>query len=114
MQTVFDIAHARLKAVEETDKILARQREQLAELKQLRESANELLLDGTDSLTDAVQKYERELIRWALRASDKRIVGAARLLNVNHQRLQWAIGKQYPELLQERCPCPERRLNEKV
>ncbi len=86
--TVFDIAKARQK--------------QNAELKRLREEANALLLDGTEDLYAAIRKYECGLIRWALKASDKSIVEAARKLKIPYQTLQWMINQRYPELLSER------------
>ncbi len=58
MDTPFDMAQARLKAAERMDQTLARQREQLAEIEQLRKQQSEILLNGTCDLFEAVQQYE--------------------------------------------------------
>lgn len=109
METPFDIAQARLKAVEEMDRIVAREREQLEELARLREQQNALLLDGTPDLFEAVNRYEGELIRFALRANNKSVTKAAASLGVPHQTLAWIIGGRHRELLTERSPVHRRR-----
>lgn len=110
MRTVFDMAQSRLKAVEKMDRILARQREQKAELEALREEQKTILLNGTDNLHKAVSLYEAELIRAALKISDKSIVGAARLLGVSYQYIQFAIESRHPELLPERSKIVRRKV----
>lgn len=109
MDTPFDIAQSRLKDVEQMDRILARQREQLAELEQLREQQKALLLNGTSDLFEAILQYESGLIKYALRASDKSVTKAARLLNVSYQWLIFAIDSRHPELMDERSPIYRRR-----
>lgn len=108
-RSVFDIAQARLRAVEQMDRILARQREQLEELTRLREQQNVLLLDGTSDLFEAVTKYEGELIRFALKANNKSVTKAATALGVKQQSLAWIISRRHPELLAERSPVRRRR-----
>lgn len=107
--SVFDIAQARLKAVADTDQVIARQREQLEELRQLREEQDALLLNGTSDLFEAVNKYEGELIRFALRAADKSVTKAADALGVKWQTLAGIIDRRHPELLAERTPIHRRK-----
>lgn len=107
--TPFELAQARLKAVEEMDKIIAREREQVEELAQLRERHDTLLLHGTSDLYAAVNKYESELIRFALKAADKSVSDAAAMLKVKHQTLAAIIKTRHPELLSERSPVHRRK-----
>src|SRR6185369_3283884 len=99
MQTVFDIAQARLKAVESMDRILGRQREKTEELERFRARQNELLLDGTSDLSAAIDKYESELIKAALKLADKSVVKAAKRLGVSYQWLAYTIESRHSELL---------------
>lgn len=108
METVFDIAQARIKAVENMDRILDRQREQAEELAQLRARQNELLLDGTADLKAATRKYEGELIKAALKVADKSVVRAAEILGVSYQWLDYSIRSRHQELLIERRPIVRR------
>lgn len=110
MQTVFDIAQARLKAVEKMDKIITRQREQAEELERLRTRMSAALLDGTDNLFAAVHVYEGELIRAALKAADRRPCRAALLLGVKPQTLIAKIAR-HPELKTERSPVYKRKVS---
>jgi transcriptional regulator with PAS, ATPase and Fis domain len=110
MKTVFDIAQARLKAVESTDRILDRQREQTEELRRLRLEQDALLLAGTTDFFAAVHLYERELIKAALKLADKSLVKAAEHLGVSYQYLQYALTSRHQDLLPERRPIHKRRL----
>lgn len=107
--SVFDIAQARLKTVADTDNVIARHREQLEELAQLRERQDALLLNGTSDLFEAVRQHEGELIRFALKAANKSVTKAAASLGVSYQTLAWIIGRRHPELLAERSPVHRRR-----
>lgn len=109
MKTVFDIAQARLRAVENMDRVIAREREQEVEIKRLRENQSVLLLEGAPDLFTAVHEYERELVRLALKAGNKSVVRAARLLGVKYQTLVDRMNRYYPELLSERRPIYRRR-----
>lgn len=103
-QTVFDIAQARLKAVENMDRILVRQQEQAEELRRFRENQSAQLLNGTSDLIAAVRKHEGELIKAALKVADKSVVRAAEALGVSYQYLSYTIKARHPELLPERSP----------
>lgn len=109
MMTVFDLAQSRLRAVEVTDRILARQQEQKAELEALRSEQRAILLNGATDLHATIKQYEGELIRAALRASDKSVARAARLLNVSYQWLTYTIESRHKELLSERTAVVRRK-----
>lgn len=109
MNTVFDIAQRRLRAVEQTGLIIKRQAAQIAELKQLRKQWDAELLAGTSDLYGAVTRYEGELIRIALRAANKKVTYAAKLLGVKHQTLAAIIGRRHKELESERSPVYRRK-----
>lgn len=106
--TPFDIAQARLKAVEQMEDVLAREREQVEVLKQIAEERRATLLNGTTSLHAALRKYEGELISTALKISNKSVVKAAKELGISYQALAYAIDSRHQELLPERSPIRRR------
>lgn len=100
--TPFEIAQARLKAVEKMDRIIARQRQQAEELESL-------LLDGANDLFEAMRKYEGMLIGAALKAAGGRPTGAAKFLNISYQTLTNKIASRHPELIAERTIVHKRK-----
>ena len=106
--TPMERAQARLKAVENADEQIARLREQVAELAELREQWDAKLLVGTSDLLTAVIKYEGELISFALRAADKSVTKAAERLGVSYQTLAYIIESRHKELLGERSDVKRR------
>lgn len=111
MRTVFDIAQSRLQAVANTDRILARQREQKAELEVLQAQQQAILRNGTPDLRAAVLQYEQGLISGALKTANKSVVGAASLLGVSYQWLVHAINSKHPDLLNERSKIVKRKIS---
>lgn len=103
--TVFERAAARVKAVEETDKLIARQKEQIKEIaaqvtqmKALRHQWQAALLDNTDTLRDAVHKYEAQLISVALEQANGSVTRAAVLLGISHQALYYNLDNNHKAL----------------
>jgi tetratricopeptide (TPR) repeat protein len=63
----------------------------------------------TGKLRDAIQKYEKEIIRQALRDSEGSVTRAARLLGVSYQALIYLLQNRHQDLLLERSPAVPRR-----
>jgi DNA-binding NtrC family response regulator len=57
------------------------------------------LLDGTETLFDAVLKYEGLLIAAALKAHDGKVTRAAIFLGMSYQALAYTIEHRHEELL---------------
>lgn len=62
------------------------------------EIATRFLLNGRESLTEAVNDYERSLIVKALNISEGKITKAAQILGVSHQALGWVIDHRHPDV----------------
>jgi tetratricopeptide (TPR) repeat protein len=67
------------------------------------------LASSSGSLEEQVLRYEGELIRRALQASDGSITRAARLLGVTHQGLAFILNGRQKNLLSSRKPAKPRR-----
>jgi tetratricopeptide (TPR) repeat protein len=66
--------------------------------------------DGNKStLKDAVHKYEKEIIRQALRNANRSVTRAARLLGITYQALIYQLETNHRDLLLERRPAKPRR-----
>jgi tetratricopeptide (TPR) repeat protein len=61
------------------------------------------------TLKDAVYKYEKEIIRQALRNSEGSVTRAARLLGASYQSLVYLLENRHRDLLLERKPAVPRR-----
>lgn len=62
------------------------------------ETKAQTLLEGSNDLFEAVDKYEKGLIFEALRLSNGRVVKAAKILNISYQALCDKLNRKYPEL----------------
>jgi DNA-binding NtrC family response regulator len=103
--TVFERAAARVNAVQESDKLIARQREQIKEIeaqviemRYLRHRWQAALMDNTDTFHDAIHKYEAQLIITALQRANGRLSQAARLLGISYQSLSYMLDNHHKEL----------------
>jgi tetratricopeptide (TPR) repeat protein len=67
----------------------------------------EMALQGT--LRDMMQKYEKEIIRRALRNSKGRVTRAAKLLGLSYQSFIYLLEHRHRDLLLERNPAVPRR-----
>jgi len=86
-------------------------------LQRLLEAASRVLSAGTQEgtkpetgkLRDTVHKYEKEIIRQALRNTKGSVTRAARLLGVTYQSLIYLLENRHRDLLLERRPAVPRR-----
>jgi tetratricopeptide (TPR) repeat protein len=74
-------------------------------------AAERVVVDGetASTLEEQVLRYEGELIRRALQASDGSVTRAARLLGVTHQGLAFILNGRQKSLLTARKPAKKRR-----
>jgi len=88
-----------------TQTIMAKANERIQQAEALRVAVEQIealrsrLLNGTESLFEAVLKYEGFLIAAALKAHDGKVTQTAEFLGISYQALGYMIEHRHQELL---------------